>query len=318
MKLASKNIQIFPLKILLSILYGIFVYVNVSSWSFDYEAIVKTIEYFQRQNLSFIAILGFNSFSTYGLTKALVGYPAEFIASLFYGLCACIRFLVYSLLLPAVWFIPIFLSMAVMLDFNMSRYSLATTLFIFLFGVLKRNNLHNMGIWKTGLTISLFFLLHHFSAAFIALFSRTNILFRLTIISLIPIFVFFLSSIFSRFLSETDGDFPRITYVYFALTLISIIGFKINKNDLKPFISIIALLLSFQLSGIQFNSAYYTRFAFLVFEVTLITIALNTTAFSFRGHRTDFNIKYIRLLIVCFISTLYQVILINGNIWRFF
>ena len=318
MKFVSKNLQLFQVKILLSIFYGIFVYVNVSSWSFDYKAIVETIELFQRENLSFIDILAFNSLSTYGFTKVLVEYPAEFIASLFYGLCASIRFLVYSLLLPAVWFIPIFLSMAVMLDFNMSRYSLATTLFILIFGVLKRNNLHNMGVWKTGFTILLFFLLHHFSSAFIALFSRTNMVFRLAVISLIPICVFFLGSVFSRFLSETHGDFPRITYIYFALTLISIIGLKINKNDLKPLLSIIALLLSFQLSRIQFNVAYYTRFGFLGFEVTLISIALHTTAFSFKAHGVALNPKYVRVLIVCFISTLYQFILINGNIWRFF
>ena len=298
--------------------YGVFVYINVSSWSFDYEAIVETIKAFQREDLSFTAILAFNSFSTYGLTKILVEYSAEFIASLFYGVCASIRFLVYSLLLRAEWFIPVFLSMAVMLDFNMSRYSLATTIFILIFGVLKRNNLNNMGTWKTGFTISLFFLLHHFSAAFIALFSRSNMIFRLAVISLIPFSIFFFESVFSRFLSETDGDFPRITYVYFVLTVITIIDLRMEKNELKPLLSIIALLLSFQLSGIQFNSAYYTRFAFLGFEVTLITIDLNTTAFSLKAAGANFNTKYIRVIIACFISTIYQIVLINGNIWRFF
>ena len=306
------------IKIILSLAYGIFVYHFVSSWSFDYVAVVKTIKFFQQSELTYIEILAFNSFSTYFLTKVLNGFNAEFIASLFYGFCASLRFLVYSSLLPLIWFVPIFASMAVMLDFNTSRYSLATSIFILAFGVYRGQGLRNLGILKTSLLLIPFFHLHHFSVAFIALFSKTSYVFRTICISVIPILVWYSKDVFSRFLSDNGEPFPRITFVYFTLSMILIFSRRIHKSDFKVIYSVLLLLFAFHISGVGFNNAYYTRFSFLTFEVVLLMIALNNHAYRLDSKRLIFNSLYLKVFLVCSLSTVYQIVLIGGNIWRFF
>jgi hypothetical protein len=135
---------------------------------------------------------------------------------------------------------------------------------------------------------------------------------------MIPFGVVAASTIFSRFLSPNDDPFPRISLVYLVLSLLAIIGFKVSKNEFKPFATVILLLMAFHFSGIHFNSAYFTRFSFLIFEVTLLTVALRTNAFSQKNQKIKINIKYLKILAACSLSATYQVILINGNIWRFF
>lgn len=312
------NISALYLTLVSSIVYGIFVYIFVSSWSFDYEAVVETIKYFQQENLSYLSILAFNSFSTYVLTKIMYGYEAEFIASLFFGVCASLRFFVYALLLRTVWFIPVFSSMAIMIDFNMSRYSFAITIFVLIFGVLRFQKFSNLGILKIILISPLFFHLHHFSLAFIGLLSDSKLRSRIIIICTIPIFIVLLEETFSRFLSKSDDPFPRISLIYFVLTTVLFIGPKISKLEIRPLLTVILLLFALHLAGIEFNSAYYTRFAFISFDVTLLVIAIRNTAFHDLGTGLVFSNKYVKVLLVCVLSAAYQIILINGNIWRFF
>ena len=75
-------------KLATSLAYGAFVFSFVSVWSFDFEAVVDTIKLFQTSELSYIELLAFNSFLTYGFAKVLVSHDAEFIASLFYAISA--------------------------------------------------------------------------------------------------------------------------------------------------------------------------------------------------------------------------------------
>ena len=319
MKFSKKYLEKVIVLFLLSTLYGMFVYYFVSSWSFDYDAVVSTVSYFQNENYNYANILAFNSFTTFFFTKLLVGHNAEFIVSLFYGICAALRFFVYGLLLRWMWFIPVFTSMIVMLDFNTSRYSLAVTVFIFFFGVWRRNHFKNIGVIKVGVLTVMFIHLHHFAVAFAALFSKTSYLFRTLIIGLVPITVAAMSDTFSRFLNLKDPEgFPRIAIIYLMFTLFLIVNTKIKKSEFKVLYSIIVLLGAFQLMGVQFSNVYYARFFFLAFDVTLIMIALNTRAVRVTACGILVNERYLRVLGICIVSALYQFILINGNIWRFF
>lgn len=315
-KRTAINLLLFQL--VTSLLYGTLVFSFVNAWSFDYEAVVDTVNYFQRSEPSYIELLAFNSFFTYGLAQTLPNSDAEFIASFFFGISAALRFFVYSRLLCVFWFIPIFFSMAVMLDFNMSRYSLAVTFFVLIYGVWARSHFRNISMLKTILLMPFFFHLHHFSMAFIGLFSRTSLRFRIILISMIPFGVLTFSTVFSRFLSANADPFPRISLVYLVLSLLIVIGFKVSKTEFKPFATVVFLLMAFHLSGVQFNSAYYTRFSFLIFEVTLLTVALRTDAFTRQKQIIKYNNRYLKVLAVCSLSATYQVILVNGNIWRFF
>ena len=306
------------IKFVSALLYGCFIFAFVDNWSFDYKAVVSTVEYFQSTNLTYFEILAFNSFSTYILTKQLTGYDPELITSIFYGFCAFLRFFAYSTLLPLVWFVPVFASMAIMLDFNTSRYSLAITIFILIFGIYRRQKFIDLGILKTGLISIVFFHLHHFSVVFLGLFSSTGFLFRTLVISFVPVFMLITGSVFSRFLSSNGEPFPRIALLYFVFTIILICSRKMRLLELKIIYSVSFLVIIFYVSGLQFNSNYFTRFSFVMFDVTLLTIALNTWAIRNNGMNLIFNIRYLKLLLVCFISAVYQSILIGGNIWRFF
>lgn len=306
------------IKFVSALLYGCFVFAFVDNWSFDYNAVVNTVEYFQSTDLTYFEILAFNSFSTYILAKQLSGYDPEFITSIFYGFCALLRFFAYSTLLPLVWFVPIFASMAIMLDFNTSRYSLAITIIILIFGIYRRQRFMDLGVFKTGLISIAFFHLHHFSVVFLGLFSRTGFLFRTLAIFLVPVFISFSGSVFSRFLSSNGEPFPRIALVYFGFAIILTFSSKIRLMELKVVYSVSLLVIIFYVFGLQFNSNYFTRFSFVMFDVILLIIALNTWAIRNNGINLTFNIRYVKVFLVCFASTVYQSILIGGNIWRFF
>ena len=311
--------------VVLSCIYGVFVAYTVASWSFDYSAVIETAEFFVDNNLSYFEVLAFNSFSLYFIIKLFNDIPVDFVVAVFYGFCAALRFFTYGLVLRIKWFFPVFFSNAVMLDYNTSRYSLAISLFILTLWstgwrpLRDRGAIDVLGNKRLAFFGILFFHLHHFSVAFIALFSRLKIWHRALLIAFVPTAILLLRDVFSRFLAVNNDPFPGIAGLYFCFVLILLVGRRLNVGGTKVIVSILLFVASLKMAGVSFNPQYYTRFSLLAFDlVLLVTSWTYASGREWNVHSGKVNYRYLSVLLICCLSCVYQIILINGNVWRFF
>lgn len=299
---------VFPL----SIIYGCFIYLVVPIWSFDYDAIVKTVEYFRSANLSFRVILGFNGFTlnSFAGLGSILNLDNETTSRIFYSVAAVVRFNIFFLLFGRKAIFP-FSAMFVAIDLNTSRYSLGYSFFTLLFYLSMRQEKAARSI-RFVIEITISFFLHHLAALvyLLQIVIRSKFLYlALGAISLIA--VVFFKDVFSRLFGATGDPFPGISLVYLLLCLIIIFG-NLPRIEISPLIlvsSIIAGLVSLKVLGFGISSNYYTRFSFALFDFLIV---LHLVRYK------KFDLKNLLVNTCCALSFLYQSVLIGGNIWRFF
>lgn len=293
-----------------AVLYGLLIAFLVPYWSFDYDVLVSSaVSIRQNEQGSFLDLLVNNVVLLYIWDSAL-GFlePADSVAFL-YGFAATIRVLVLFSLFRFRLCLPLFVATAVFNDLNVCRYSLGLSLTLL--------TLSRLGPIRASVML---FPIHIFMPATIFMLSIWTRYWRVAILILSVLMAFVLPDLFARTFAVLENDpFPRIAFVYcfFAFILFAFFRREIAAYSFN-FAALLFGLAAFSLLSIPFSNAYYFRFSNLAFESILLLIA-----FYYSGLRNLSSIKISSLRFgayvgVCFLASLYSIILIGGNLWRFF
>jgi len=294
---------------LFAVFYGLLIWYLVPLWSFDYDALTASADYYRVNGPgSFLALLGNNTVLVYVWDFMFRSLTPSASVALLYGFAAAVRALVLFSLFRFRFCLPLFVATAVFNDLNLCRYSLALSLALL--------TLNRVGPIKASIVL---FPLHILIPAAIFILSVWNNYWKVITVFFMVLITLTLPILFGRHFSVLDDPFPRITYVYIVFTLILLIGFRKEIAEYGfNYGALIFGLAFFSLSGTPFANAYYFRFVNLAFECTLLLIAAHYSGFRNLSSIPTSSLKYAAFVSACLLGATYSFILVGGNIWRFF
>jgi hypothetical protein len=290
---------------IISCAYGVWISYIARYWSFDYNALAKSVIHYRENGYEgFLEILLNNTVLIIIWDGLFYFTTPNTSLDLLYGFAAFFRLYVFFTKFKSRLTIPVFVATSVVMDINTCRYSLVVSLIILLLPYVNKY-----------LLMLLSFPLHTLAPAWAFLLSPATG--KVLLSGGMVVFLLIAPDYFTRHFADLEDAFPRIALVYSALVILLLIAFyKIIKPYLFNYLLIIFGIGLVYAQGGVINLAYYYRLADLAFQTILVHILIARASC-----RDALNFSYLQisvLLAVLSISISYSYILIGGNIWRFF
>ena len=289
--------------------YALIIFICAPIWSFDFTALTNTVEFLQSVHyLDFRTEVVFNNILPLYLWNKIFYFVSPYYSiSFLFSVAAFIRFFVFYYLFPYRLTIPIFFASSIFIDLNNCRYSLALSFSLLLLS--SRLNKHLIAI--------LSFPIHPLSSLIPLLLRPYKSKHFILLIPIIQFLSYICSIFYTRHFTLDNEPFPRITFVYYALSIILIYFWRAKLSPFfTSYLFLCYLPINFLVFGLSLNNAYYFRFADVLFQFVCLTIlyVMRTQPPPYYKNSLPPLILY---TVSCF-SFVYGLILLGGNIWRFF
>lgn len=288
---------------LISMLYGGLIGLAVADWSYDYDALIISIQYYRTYGFEqSIDLLTNNTVALVLWDKLFSAWSPEVSLNALYGFSASIRAFIFLRLGGIAFGGPALLATFVIDDLNVSRFSLALSGLIWAQIFLKRP--------YAGL---LFIPLHIFSP--MAFFILQKWRYRVVIVAIVSLAISLLPQFFTRHFHDAGVPTPGNTYLYALLFVLLITIYRTAvRGYIFNFFVLYYLLLLIAILPIPFDAQYYMRFTYLSFSMALVFVLVS----HYNGLNPQGTLRYYAYLAVCFLSMIYSLVTLGGNVWRFF
>ncbi len=290
-----------------SIIYGSIIGLISNKYSFDFDALVNSVEYYRFNGFEDIFEILFNN----TILLIIWDKPFEFLSAgasvaLLYGFASFLRFYVYFTIFNPKVALPVFLSTAVVMDLNTCRFSLVFSLSMLFISKSRKY-----------LIVPAAFIFHVFTPVGIFLLKRQS--YKLLISILVVILLYFVPSYFTRHFADLGDVVTRIVMLYFVFSLILVIYFyEVVREYLFNYFLLIFSFIFLSFIGTPLGAAYYFRVSDIIFETILVHIMGGIERPASNLIKSYSSQQYLVLYFVTGLSTIYSLTIIGGNIWRFF